>query len=47
MAPGPGYTCGQVLDTDPTVSTDIDIRRQVQVYSEYFMPNAALFNFKQ
>jgi hypothetical protein len=44
MAPGPGYTCGQVLDTDPTVSSG---RRQVQVYSEYFMPNAALLNFKQ
>jgi hypothetical protein len=34
MAPGPGYTCGQVLDTDPTVSSDIDGRRHVQVYSE-------------
>jgi hypothetical protein len=25
MAPGPGYTCGQVLDTDPTVSSDLGV----------------------
>ncbi|KAG7975834.1 hypothetical protein I3843_06G120000 [Carya illinoinensis] len=30
MAPGPGYTCSPVLDTDPTVSSDIGGRRQVQ-----------------
>ncbi|GKV21000.1 hypothetical protein SLEP1_g31035 [Rubroshorea leprosula] len=35
MAPGPGYTCGQLEDTDPTVSSDIGGRRQVQVFSEY------------
>ncbi|XP_035542512.1 COBRA-like protein 1 [Juglans regia] len=32
MAPGPGYTCSPVLDTDPTVSSDIGGRRQVQVF---------------
>ncbi|KAJ7967215.1 COBRA-like protein [Quillaja saponaria] len=32
LAPGPGYTCSPVLDTDPTVSLDIGGRRQVQVY---------------
>lgn len=35
MAPGPGYTCGQLQDTDPTVFSDVGGRRQVQVFSEY------------
>lgn len=39
MAPGPGYTCGPVLETDPTVSSDIGGRRQVQVFSKYSMSN--------
>ena len=26
MAPGPGYTCGLVEDTDPTVSSDIGVK---------------------
>lgn len=34
MAPGPGYTCGPVADTDPTISDDIGGMRKVQVYSE-------------
>lgn len=42
MAPGPGYTCGPVLDTDPTVTSDIGGRRQNQVLSKYFMPNSTL-----
>ena len=33
MAPRPGYTCGPVLDTDPTVTSDIGGRRQNQVLS--------------
>ncbi|XP_021286128.1 COBRA-like protein 1 isoform X1 [Herrania umbratica] len=32
MAPGPGYTCGLVADTDPTISSDIGGRRQLQAY---------------
>ncbi|CAL5402228.1 unnamed protein product [Camellia sinensis] len=32
MAPGPGYTCGQLEDTDPTVSSVIGGRRQEQVF---------------
>ncbi|KAL5791133.1 hypothetical protein ACOSQ2_006021 [Xanthoceras sorbifolium] len=32
MAPGPGYTCGSLEDTDPTVYHDIDGRREVQVF---------------
>ncbi|XP_030523379.1 COBRA-like protein 2 [Rhodamnia argentea] len=32
MAPGPGYTCGPVIDTEPTVSSDIGGRREVQVF---------------
>ncbi|KAK6240826.1 hypothetical protein SCA6_006215 [Theobroma cacao] len=32
MAPGPGYTCGLVEDTDPTISSDIGGRRQLQAY---------------
>ncbi|KAL2490641.1 COBRA-like protein 2 [Abeliophyllum distichum] len=31
MAPGPGYTCGPVMDTDPTVSSLIGGRRQEQI----------------
>ncbi|GMY05547.1 COBRA-like protein 1 [Fagus crenata] len=31
IAPGPGYTCGPILDTDPTVSLDVGGRRQIQV----------------
>lgn len=37
MAPGPGYTCGPVVDTDPTVSSDIGGRREVQVFSKYYL----------
>lgn len=33
MSPRPGYTCGPVLDTDPTVTSDIGGRRQNQVLS--------------
>jgi hypothetical protein len=36
MAPGLGYTCGPLLDVDPTVSLDIGGRRQVQVFSKHF-----------
>ncbi|XVF00946.1 hypothetical protein REPUB_Repub04eG0046100 [Reevesia pubescens] len=32
MAPGPGYTCGLVEDTDPTVSSDVGGKRQLQAY---------------
>ncbi|KAL3515035.1 hypothetical protein ACH5RR_021937 [Cinchona calisaya] len=32
LAPGPGYTCSPVIDTDPTVSSVIGGRRQEQVY---------------
>ncbi|XVF45459.1 hypothetical protein PTKIN_Ptkin02bG0208300 [Pterospermum kingtungense] len=32
MASGPGYTCGLVKDTDPTVSSDIGGQRQIQAY---------------
>lgn len=35
MAPGPGYTCGLIKDTDPTVSYDIGGQRQFQAYSKY------------
>ncbi|KAK4477160.1 hypothetical protein RD792_016373 [Penstemon davidsonii] len=35
MAPGPGYTCGQVMDTSPTVSSVIGGRREEQVFSNY------------
>lgn len=42
IAPGPGYTCGPILDTDPTVSLDVGGRRQIQVLSKYFIPNATL-----
>ncbi|KAM3695516.1 hypothetical protein ACB098_07G137800 [Castanea mollissima] len=35
MAPGPGYTCGPVLDTDPTVTTDIGGRSQNQVLNTW------------
>lgn len=41
LAPGPGYTCGPVMDTDPTVSSDIGGRRQVQVFSKCFISIAA------
>ncbi|KAL7257459.1 hypothetical protein ACSBR1_003703 [Camellia fascicularis] len=48
MAPGPGYTCGQLEDTDPTVSSVIGGRRQEQVFSKYFTVAGKLhkFNFK-
>lgn len=36
MAPGPGYTCSPFLDAHPTVSSVIDGKRQVQVFSKYF-----------
>ncbi|KAJ4833310.1 hypothetical protein Tsubulata_004339, partial [Turnera subulata] len=32
LAPGPGYTCGPVLEAPPTVSSDNGGRRIVQVY---------------
>lgn len=35
MAPGPGYTCSPIEDADPTVSSVIGGRRQVQVFSKY------------
>lgn len=34
LAPGPGYTCSKVIDTDPTVSSVIGGRREEQVYSK-------------
>lgn len=34
LAPGPGYTCGPVSDTQPTVSSDIGGKREVQVFSK-------------
>ena len=37
LAPGPGYTCGPVGDTDPTVSSVIDGKREEQVLSKYFL----------
>lgn len=37
VAPGPGYTCSQVMDIDPTVSSVIGGRRQEQVFSKYFI----------
>lgn len=40
MAPGPGYTCGPVVDAEPTVTMQIGGRRQVQVFSKYFLMNA-------
>lgn len=42
MAPGPGYTCGPLMDVNPTVSLDIGGRRQAQVYNKYFMPKMHL-----
>lgn len=36
MAPGLGYTCSPFLDAHPTVSSVIDGKRQVQVFSKYF-----------
>nr|XP_023896525.1 COBRA-like protein 2 [Quercus suber] len=35
MAPGPGYTCGPVLDTDPTITSDIGGRRQNQGFKTW------------
>ncbi|KAI9396663.1 hypothetical protein POPTR_004G167100v4 [Populus trichocarpa] len=35
LAPGPGYTCGPVVETTPTVSSDFGGRRQVQVYKTW------------
>ncbi|XP_034682075.1 COBRA-like protein 1 [Vitis riparia] len=32
MAPGPGYTCSPIEDTDPTVSLVIGGRREIQVF---------------
>lgn len=37
LAPGPGYSCSPIEDTDPTVSSVIGGRRQIQVYSKYPM----------
>lgn len=36
MAPGYGYTCGPVLDVDPSVSPVIGGRREEQALSKYF-----------
>ncbi|GFZ00617.1 COBRA-like protein 1 precursor [Actinidia rufa] len=38
-APGPGYTCGQLVDTDPTISSVIGGQREEQVLSKYFTIN--------
>ncbi|XVF67862.1 hypothetical protein PTKIN_Ptkin10aG0155900 [Pterospermum kingtungense] len=35
MAPGPGYTCGLVEETDPTVSCDVGGKRQLQAYKTW------------
>ncbi|XP_051146952.1 COBRA-like protein 1 [Andrographis paniculata] len=35
MAPGPGYTCGQVQDVSPTVSSVIGGRREEQVFKTW------------
>ncbi|XP_044508773.1 COBRA-like protein 1 [Mangifera indica] len=35
LAPGPGYTCGLLKDADPTVSSAIGGRRQVQVFKTW------------
>ncbi|KAJ8767577.1 hypothetical protein K2173_017921 [Erythroxylum novogranatense] len=32
LAPGPGYTCSQVSDADPTKSSDIGGKREIQVF---------------
>ncbi|PON55111.1 COBRA-like protein [Parasponia andersonii] len=32
LAPGPGYSCGPLLEVEPTVSSDIGGRRQVPVF---------------
>lgn len=34
IAPGPGYTCSPVVDTDPSVSSVIGGQRQEQVFSK-------------
>lgn len=44
MAPGPGYTCGPVMDAEPTVTLHIGGRRHVQVFSKHFLLNAQPFN---
>ncbi|KAF5951602.1 hypothetical protein HYC85_009546, partial [Camellia sinensis] len=36
MAPGPGYTCGLLVDTNPTVWSVIGGRREEQTFSKYF-----------
>ncbi|KAJ8764970.1 hypothetical protein K2173_010435 [Erythroxylum novogranatense] len=35
LAPGPGYTCSQVEGTDPTKSSDIGGRREIQVFKTW------------
>lgn len=45
MAPGPGYTCGKFVDTDPTVSPVIGGRREEQVFSKYFISRLRLNRF--
>lgn len=35
MAPGPGYTCDDLRDTSPSVSSAMGGRREEQVYSKY------------
>lgn len=34
MAPGLGYTCSPLLDTDPTIIPDLEGQRQVPAYSK-------------
>lgn len=34
LAPGPGYTCGAVMDTSPTVWSVIEGMREEQVFSK-------------
>ena len=45
LAPGPGYSCGPLMDVEPTVSSDIGGRRQVPVFNKYFMTNALVVYF--
>ncbi|MBA0771713.1 hypothetical protein Gotri_007195, partial [Gossypium trilobum] len=46
MAPGPGYTCDLIEDTDPTVYSDIGGKRQLQAYSKegYSEPESDSFD---
>lgn len=44
LAPGPGYTCSAVEDTNPTISSVIGGRREEQVFSEYSRLNFDMLN---